>query len=158
MDFWTSARVTFYGATECLRLGHIYPAEVELHISRCQSILESLKSLRLLNSPDAENRPDAQNWPDAQNPPDAQSPPDAQNPPDARNPPDAVNPPDAQNWPDAQNPPDPQDPQDTGNPPDADAENLDNWFGIFEGILQQLQLIADTITREEVNANNSGLS
>ena len=88
MDFWTSTRVTFYGATECLRLDHTYPAEVELHISWCQSILESLKSLRLLNSPDA--------------------------------------------------------------------ENLDNWFGIFEGILQQLQLIADTITREEVNANNLG--
>src|SRR4051812_16683246 len=52
MDFWTSARVTFHGASECLRLDHTYPAEVELHIDRCQSVLGSFRSLRLLNTPD----------------------------------------------------------------------------------------------------------
>ena len=52
MDFWTSTRVTFYGATECLRLDHTYPAEVELHLDRFQSVLESFQSLQLLNPPD----------------------------------------------------------------------------------------------------------
>ena len=57
MDFWTSARVVFHGTTECLRLDHTYPAKVELHIDWCQSILESFRSLQLLNVPD-DNAPD----------------------------------------------------------------------------------------------------
>jgi len=52
MDFWTSARATFHGATECLRLSHTFPGEVELHIDRCQSILQSLRSLRSLETPE----------------------------------------------------------------------------------------------------------
>ena len=49
MDFWTSARATLHGATECLRLDHTYPAEVELHIERCQSILQAIRSLQVLD-------------------------------------------------------------------------------------------------------------
>ena len=49
MDFWTSARATLHGATECLRLDHTYPAEVELHIERCQSILQAIQSLQVLD-------------------------------------------------------------------------------------------------------------
>src|SRR4051794_29522522 len=52
MDFCTSARVTFHGATEWLRLDHTYPAQVKLHIDRRQSILESFRALQPLRTPD----------------------------------------------------------------------------------------------------------
>src|SRR5436305_11336739 len=85
MDFWTSARASFHGATECLRLDHTIPGEVELHIDRCQSILQSLMSLHSLETPE------------------------------------------------------------------EDVETLDRWITTFEERLDQLQTVADNITREDNN-------
>ena len=52
IDLWTSVHATFHGVTECLHLNHTFPGEVKLHIDRCQSILQSLRSLCLLETPE----------------------------------------------------------------------------------------------------------
>ena len=82
MDFWTSVRATLHDAAECLRFDHTYPAEVELHIERCQSILQAIQSLQLLDTLE------------------------------------------------------------------EDIENLDRWTTNLEEMLQQLQTVADNITRK----------